>query len=227
LFAVLLVTQGLHGAARAVAQAPAPASADASDTGDEVSEKQMAKDEEAGENAFRHSPVIKSLARTLHLDVEKTARIFEILNIAIVVLGIGIPLYRIVPKYLRDRAARVSSDIDSARKQTEQANSRLSAVEAGLAHLDDEIARYRAEMEAQSRVDEERIKASIVEESARIVTAAEQEIGVAAAQARRGLRHFAAELAIDQAARQITLTPETDRALIAEFVSNAGKGGAN
>jgi F-type H+-transporting ATPase subunit b len=41
------------------------------------------------------------------------------------------------------------------------------------------------------------------------------------------LKHFAAELAIGQAARQIAITPETDRALIAEFVSDAAKGGKN
>ena len=57
---------------------------------------------------------------------------------------------------------------------------------------------------------------------------------VAAAQAQRGLRHFAAELAVEQAARQLVLTPETDRALIAEFIGQVsssstgnGKGGQN
>ena len=57
-------------------------------------------------------------------------------------------------------------------------------------------------------------------------------MSVAAAQAKRGLRHFAADLAIEQAAKQLVLTPETDRALIAEFVSEttasgAAKGGQN
>jgi F-type H+-transporting ATPase subunit b len=50
---------------------------------------------------------------------------------------------------------------------------------------------------------------------------------MAAAQATRGLRNFAADLAIDQASRQLKLTPETDRALIAEFVGNVEKGGLN
>jgi F-type H+-transporting ATPase subunit b len=64
------------------------------------------------------------------------------------------------------------------------------------------------------------------------VAAAEQEISVAAAQVRRGLRDFAADLAIDQASRQLAMTQETDRALIAEFVAGvaadaAGKGGQN
>ena len=58
------------------------------------------------------------------------------------------------------------------------------------------------------------------------MAAAEQEIGVAAAQAKRGLRHFAADLAIDQAAKKLVLTPETDRALIAEFVGEASRNGA-
>jgi F-type H+-transporting ATPase subunit b len=224
---MVAIAQLMAGAARAAAQQPAPAASAQPDASGDVSAKELAHEEESGERAFRHSAVIKSIAKTLNLPVEATARGFEIINIAIVVLGIGVPLYRFLPKYLRQRAERVSSDIDSARKQTEDANSRLSSIEAKLAHLDDEIAKFRAEMDAQAKADEARIKAAMEEESARIVAAAEQEIGVAAAQARRGLRHFAAELAIDQAAKQIMLTPETDRALIAEFVGNASKGGAN
>ena len=60
-----------------------------------------------------------------------------------------------------------------------------------------------------------------------LVTAAEQEIAAAAAHAKRGLLHFAADLAIEQAAKQLVLTPETDRALIAEFMSDSAKGGQN
>jgi F-type H+-transporting ATPase subunit b len=87
-------------------------------------------------------------------------------------------------------------------------------------------------VEAESVQDEFRIKASLAQESSRIVLAAEQEIGMAAAQARRGLRHFAADLAIDQAAKQLVLTPEIDQALIVEFAADvvrngAGKGGEN
>ncbi len=92
--------------------------------------------------------------------------------------------------------------------------------------------KFRAQVEQDSLEDEKRIKASLSEESARIVAAAEQEINVAAAQVRRGLRDFAADLAIEQASKQLALTPETDRALIAEFVAGvsgeaSGKGGRN
>jgi F-type H+-transporting ATPase subunit b len=64
------------------------------------------------------------------------------------------------------------------------------------------------------------------------VAAAEQELNAAVSQAKRGLRNFAADLAIGQAEKQITLSAETDRALIAEFVAGVagdapGKGGRN
>jgi F-type H+-transporting ATPase subunit b len=188
-------------------------------------------DEEQQYNAFRlEGPVVKWTAKTLNLSIEKTADIYEVINFLIIALSIGIPLYRFLPKYLRQRKQKLHDDIESARKVTEDANARLSAVEAKLSKLDEEIQKFRVEVEAESLHDEARIKASLAEESSRIVEAAEQEIGMAAAQARRGLRSFAADLAIDQAARQLVLTPETDRALIAEFVGDvvgngAGKGG--
>ena len=123
-----------------------------------------------------------------------------------------------LPKIFRKRTETLSQNLQTAREATRDAKARLSAVEAKLAGLDEEIAKFRAQVEQDSLEDEKRIKASLKEESERIVAAAEQEIAAAAAQARRGLRNFAADLAIEQAAKQLVLTPETDRALIAEFI---------
>lgn len=178
-------------------------------------------------NAFRlEGPVVKWTAKTLNLSIEKTADIYEVINFLIIALAIGVPLFRFLPKYLRQRKQKLHDDIASARKVTEDASSRLSAVEAKLSSLDAEIQKFRAEVEAESLQDEARIKASLGEESTRIVQAAEQEISMAAAQARRGLRNFAADLAIDQAAKHLNLTPEIDRALIAEFVGDVVRSGA-
>jgi F-type H+-transporting ATPase subunit b len=132
-----------------------------------------------------------------------------------------------MPRLMRKRSEKIRADIESAQKTTQDANTRLSAVEARLASLDQEIARFRTEVEQQIALDEQRGKAALEEESARIVASAEQEISVAAAQAKRSLRHFAADLAIDQAARQLVLTPDADRALIAEFVNETGRDGRN
>ena len=186
---------------------------------------EAAKTEEQENDQYRHAPIVQSLARLMHVQVETAARIFEIFNVSVVVFGILIPLIRIMPKLLRKRSEKIKADIEEARKTTVDANSRLNAVESKLASLDQEIAKFRAEVEQQIAQDEQRGKAALEEESARIVASAEQEIGVAAAQAKRSLRHFAADLAIDQAVKKLVLTPETDRALIAEFVSETGRDG--
>ena len=189
-------------------------------------ETQAAKSEEQENDQYRHSAVVKALAHFLHMDLEPAARTFEIFNVAVVVLGLGIPLVRIMPRLMRSRSEKIRGDIEAAQKTTQDANARLSAVEAKLASLDQEIAKFRAEVEQQILQDEKRGKAVLEEETARIVASAEAEIAVAAAQARRTLRHFAADLAIGQASKQLVLTPDTDRALIAEFVAEAGRNGA-
>jgi len=147
--------------------------------------------------------------------------------VSVVVLGIVIPLIRITPRLMRKRTQKIQLDMETARRSTEDANMRLSAVEAKLASLDNQIAKFRSEVEEQIAQDEQRGRAAIEEERSRIVASAEAEINVAAAQAKRSLRHFAADLAIDQAAKQLVLTPETDRALIVQFVNEAGRDGMN
>lgn len=195
---------------------------------------QVKAEEREEDNVYRHTPLVGKLAQMFHLDVETTARLFEFINFAIIMLAIVIPLVRFLPRVIRKRSTTLSHNLETARKTTADANARLSAVEAQLSRLDQEIAKIREQVEEESKQDEVRIKASIEEERTRIVAAAEQEIGAAAAHARRSLRHFAADLAIEQAAKQLVLTPETDRALIAEFISDAqngshgaGKGGKN
>lgn len=202
---------------------------------------QEKKEEEEETILFRHTPLVGSISDTIFHDdknatepekvelrnkhIEQTARSFEWINATIILLCIIIPLAKILPKVLRKRKITLSHNLETARKTSEDANARLSAVEAQLSRLDEEIGKIRTQVEEESKQDEVRIKASIEEERARIVASAEQEISAAAAHARRSLRHFAADLAIEQAAKQLALTPDTDRALIAEFISEAHSGG--
>ena len=179
-----------------------------------------------------HAPIVQSLARMLHLNLDATIFLLLGINFAIIFFAVAIPLARVMPKIIRKRSQTLSLDLETARAATADAQSRLSAVEAKLAGLGEEMQKFRNQVEQDSIEDEKRIKAALSDESARIIASAEQEIGVAAAQIRRGLRDFAADLAIDQASRQLNLTPETDRALIAEFVAGvsadaSGKGGRN
>ena len=204
---------------------------------------QVKKEEAEEENVYRHTALVQAISDAVFHDdknatepekvelrekhIEQTARAFEWINAAIILLCIIIPLAKFLPKVMRKRSQTLSHSLEVARKTTADANARLSAVEAQLSRLDEEIAKIRAQVEDESKQDETRIKSSIEEESARIVAHAEQEISAAAAQAQRGLRLFAADLAIEQAARQLTLTPEDDKRLISEFVREAGNGTAH
>ena len=221
-FAVLAVFLAAAAAMplRVTAQS-SDAAAQAAPAANSTASPEAAKPEQETNDVYLHSPMVKTLARLLHLDVEITARIFEGINFAIIVLAIGIPLFRWLPKTLRSRSEKVRTGIESARKVTEDAYARLSAIEAKLAGLGGEIEQIRAQVEVESREDEARIKSTIKEESARIVAASAQEIEASAAQARRSLRNFAADLAIEQAVEQLAITPETDRALIAEFLCDS------
>lgn len=241
LMAMAAATLTVAAPRQAAAQQPAPAataqtalpSMDATVVPKADDPKTQPKTQEEQNNVFRlEGPVVKWTARTFNLSPEAAATSFEFINFGLIVLLVGIPIFRILPKIFRKRSETLVVSLKTAREATEAANARLSAVEAKLAGLDDEIKKFRAEVEQESLGDEARIKASLAEESARIVQAAEQELSVAAAQARRGLRNFAADLAIEQAAKQLVLTPENDKALIAEFVGQvsrdgAGKGGNN
>ncbi len=201
---------------------------------------QEKKEEQEEENTFRHTALVSRISDAIFHDdkdatdreqiesrnkhIEQTARIFEWINAGIIILAIVIPLGKFLPRVIRKRSITLSHNLETARKTTADANARLSAVEAQLSRLDEEIAKIRAQVEEESKQDEVRIKATIEEERTRIVASAEQEISAAAAHAQRSLRHFAADLAIERAVRQLDLNADTDRALIAEFVSEAQAG---
>ncbi len=255
-FLFLLGVAGVAGSARLLTQEPggtlpetsapsaSPAvSKDQSSPSFSAAPGHVKREEAEEENIYRHTKLVASISDAVFHDdpnatapeqvelrdkhIETTARAFEWINAAIIILCIIIPLAKFLPKVMRKRSQTLSQNLESARKTTADANARLSAVEAQLSRLDDEIAKIRAQVEQESKQDEQRIKTTIDEERARIVAAAEQEITVAAAQARRGLRHFAADLAVEQAAQQLTLTPDADRLLIAEFVRDTATGALN
>jgi F-type H+-transporting ATPase subunit b len=228
MLAAVLFAAGFAAPRHAAAQEPAPSAfSKPSDAAQNEARVEANREERKELDLYRHASIVQMLGRKLGLDPETTARIFEAINFLIIFFAIVIPVVRIVPKMLRKRSETLNQDIMTAREATADANARLSVVEQKLAGLDAEIQRFRVQIEQESVEDEKRIKASIGEESARIVAAAEQEITQAAAQARRGLKHFAADLAIAQAEKQLVLTPEIDRALIDEFIAGAGNGGSN
>ena len=175
------------------------------------------KHEEDEAEAFRHSAAVKAIGAKLGLDPEQAATAFTVANFVVLVILVGWFLLKALPKTFRDRNSAIQKHLIEARAATEDASSRLNSVEARLAKLDEQIAVMRQKAEKDSAQDEQRIKASVEDEKQKILSAAEQEIAAATAQARRQIQQYAADLAIEQAAKKLVVTAETDRLLVRDF----------
>ena len=176
---------------------------------------------------YRMSAPVVKLGALLGMKPETAANVFTIFNILILIGGVGYGLFKVLPKAFRNRSTAIQKHLVDARTATEEATARLSSVEDRLAKLDDQIAAMRAQAEADSARDEERILASVEDEKNKILAAAEAEIQSATTLARRDIQKYAAELAIEQAARKLVVTAETDRLLVESFAHKLGEGSNN
>jgi F-type H+-transporting ATPase subunit b len=184
-----------------------------------------APDTNAQIEGYRHSAVVQSIARTLHVKTETAAQIFEDFNSGVLLLVLAWALVKFLPGMFRNRTEKLGKELSQAHAATEDANRRLAEVEARLSRLDGEIESIRMQAEKDSAEDEKRVQAALESERERIVASAEQEIAAVQAAAQRELKKFAAELAIDHAMRRIQLSTESDRALVREFGAGLKGGG--
>ncbi len=198
------------------AQEPTPAGGGRLST-PEAQSPEKNKQEVDEDDAYLHSPAVRKLGAMIGLNAEQAATAFTVANFLVLAVLVGWFLLKTLPKTFRDRTSAIQKDLVDARTATEEASARLSGVEDRLSKLDEQIAAMRAQAEKDSALDEQRIKASVEEDKQKALAAAEQEIVAATALAQRQLQQYAAELAIDQAARKLVVTAETDRLLVQDF----------
>lgn len=195
-------------------QAPASAGEASAPINAVPEKRQEVKDEN---DEYRHSATVQKLGSLIGLNAEQAATAFTVFNFLILAVGVGYVLLKTLPRTFRARNTAIQKQLVDARTATEEANARLNSVEARLSKLDDQIAAMKQQAQADSARDERRIRASVEEEKAKILAAADAEIQSATATARRDIQQFAAQLAIEQAARSLVVTPETDRLLVESF----------
>ena len=175
-------------------------------------------------DAYRKSPSVIWLGSKLGLNPDQSSLAFTVFNFLLLAAAFVWVAAKMLPKFFRDRSAAIQKHLVDARTATEEARARLSGVEARLAKLDDEIAAMRAHAEQDSAREEQRIKASVEDEKRKILTEAEHEITVATMHAQKMLQQHAAELAIEQAARKLVVSAETDRLLVQGFAQRLSGG---
>jgi F-type H+-transporting ATPase subunit b len=200
------------------AQEATPASVDAGRHSTPESQSPEKNKQEADENdEYLHSPTVRALGAKVGLNAEQAATVFTVANFVVLAALVGWFLIKTLPKTFRSRNTAIQKHLVDARTATEEASARLNSVEDRLSKLDEQIAAMRAQSEKDAAADEQRIKAGVEDEKKKILAAAEQEIAAATTLARRQIQQYAAELAIDQAARKLVVTAETDRLLVQNF----------
>lgn len=176
---------------------------------------------------YRYSPAVVKLGAMLGMGKETAANVFTIFNIVVLFAAVGYGLIKALPKAFKARSSAIQKHLVDARTATEEASARLNSVEARLSKLDEQIAAMTAQAEADGAREEQRIKASVEDEQKKIVAAAEAEIQNATTLARRDIQRYAAELAIEHAARKLVVSAETDRLLVESFAARLGEGSKN
>ena len=184
---------------------------------------------ESEDEQYRHSAIVQKLGKMFGMSTETAATTFEVVNAVILFALVGLFLAKALPKTFRERTSSIQKHLVDARTATEEASARMNSIEDRLAHLDIQINEMRAQAERDSAADELRIKASVEDERKKILASADQEIAAATLHAQRQLQQYAAELAIEQAARKLTISAETDRLLVQNFARRLSneKGGEN
>ena len=188
--------------------------------------------QEADENdAYRHSAVVTAFGKSLGMNPEQAATVFEVTNFLLLAVLVAWFLARLLPKTFRARTSAIQKHLVDARVATEEATARMNSVESRLSRLDEQIAAMREQAERDWGAEEKRVKAAVEEEKQKILAAAEQEISTAMTMARRQIQQFAADLAIDQAAKKLVVSADTDRLLVQGFARRLGgedeRGGQN
>lgn len=225
--ALILAFSTVVPAARLVAQETASEKQSARESREAVKEAEG----EDSNDAFLHSPAVKAFGAKLGMNAEQAATAFTIANFVVLAGVVGWFMAKGLPKTFRSRNDAIKKYLVEAEAASKDANARLSGVEARLSKLDEQISSMKAQAEKDLALEEQRIKAAVEEEKKHILATAEQEIAAATGNARREIQKYAAELAIDQAARKLVVTAETDRLLVQDFarklVGDGIKGGQN
>ena len=180
---------------------------------------------------YRKSAMVAKLGGMMGMKPDAAATTFEVLNFAVLAVLVVFFLAKALPKAFKDRNTAIQKHLVDARVATEEANARMSGIEDRLGLLDGQITELKAQSEKDSAADEARIKAAVEDEKSKILASADQEIAAATLHAQRQLQQYAAELAIEQAAKKLVISAETDRLLVRNFARMLGsddvKGGQN
>jgi F-type H+-transporting ATPase subunit b len=149
-------------------------------------------------------------------------------NFALLAIGLGFMLGKLLPKNFAERTAAIQKDITEAQAVKRDAEARAAKVEAQVKSLGADIEKFRNESAKEMAHEGERIRQETAAHIARIEAQATAEIETAGKIARRELRAFSSELALKLAEDRVRakLDGGTEAALVDGFVAELGRQGS-
>jgi F-type H+-transporting ATPase subunit b len=149
-------------------------------------------------------------------------------NFAILALGLGYLMSKNLPTFFNTRTASIQKGIAEAQQVKRDAEQRAAATDARVSALGADIEKFRTEASAQMQREGERIQQETERQIAKLKEQAAQEIESAGKVARRELKTYAAQLALELAEQRIRgrLDPATEAGLIDRFVGDLKRQGS-
>ena len=134
--------------------------------------------------------------------------------------GLAYYLRRPLREFLQTRARGIEEGLASGKRAQEEAEAKMSAIEAQLARLDEEIDGLKQQAARESEEERQRIIDSSRAEAERIVAMARREIEGLQRSAQMELRAHVARLAVDLAEERLRrdLEPDQNQRIISRFV---------
>jgi F-type H+-transporting ATPase subunit b len=146
----------------------------------------------------------------------------KVINFVILFGGLTFALYKPARNFLVQRTRDIQASLDEARDGRLRAEAKLEEARAKLAALEGDVARLRAQAEAEGRAETERIRALAEKEARRIQAFTQQEVDLQLKAGIQELKEYtaglAASLAEDRMKRR--LTPDDQSGLIDKSIAD-------
>jgi F-type H+-transporting ATPase subunit b len=145
---------------------------------------------------------------------------WKVVNFVILAAGLGYLMGKNLPGFFHSRTSSIQEGIAEAQKVKADAERRAAEVEQRVSRLGADIEAFRAQSRAEMEKESERIRLETAASIRKLEQQAQVEIESAGKNARRELKTYAANLALDLAEQRVRarLSPGAENALVEKFV---------
>jgi F-type H+-transporting ATPase subunit b len=149
-------------------------------------------------------------------------------NFVILAAGLGYLMSKHLPPFFRSRTGEIQQGIAEAQQMKRDAEKRAGEMDAKLKALGADVENFRKNAAVEMKQESERIRQETAVQMQRLEDQAAVEIESATKTARRELKQYAADLALELAEQRIRarLDEPTESALVDGFVSDLSKQGS-